>query len=586
MTALEFRKKCASDYVDKEYERYNPERGMLGSYHEPYNGGAGGYHTRKSGYLHDISGNSLFAGMVFFAEREDLYDVATTIIKEVVGVQDINEASETFGLWPYYAEEPCEEMLKPDYNMSDFNGRILAFLLKKKAEFFDAETIDLMKTSLYRAAQCSIKRNVSPDYTNISLMSLITIVCAGELFGDEAFFERGKERLRKVHKYNTFNGTFSEFNSPAYGPLALEEISKMVELFDDAECKKMAEDLNHIGWEMLLSHYDYQMKQLAAPHMRCYNILMGKNGFEHLIYLGTNGRYGKVDNGAAVGGILMCDFVCPEDLVEKYIKNKFTKPYYLAETIYKKNNIRTPDEETVIIRNVDSPDLRSFTYVDDGYSVGAFEKIDTWAQRNSGTVYWGDSENVTYLRTRCFNDEYDYCSGMVYTNQYKNVLLVQTGFVTDRGDFHYIIDKVKDGKLTTKKLLYLFHLGGACDNVKVTQDGGHFVISDKNVTIDLNITEAYFDGEPMELRYNDEKKRIEAVCFEGEKSVDFNTMEKPTYMVYTLAVNTKVDAPETKICGNMVTSTLKVEDKTLTLTSHITPVAYDVAIEEVRSEIK
>ena len=582
---LEFRKKSLNKTIDKMMERYNPERGMLGSYHPPYAGGAGGYHTRKTGYLHDSSGNSEAAGIIFFLEREDLYPQAISIVRELIKIQDTNENSPTYGLWPYYAEEPCEEMIAPDYNMADFNARYIAYLLKKKSQYFDNETIEMMKTSLYRAAQCSINRNVSCDYTNISMMSLNTIICAGELCGDEEFFKRGKERLRKTYEYNKFCGTFSEYNSPAYGPLALEEIGRMIDLFEDEECREMAKELNYIGWKMLLSHYDTDMQQLAAPHMRCYSTLTGK-GIEELIYVGTNGKYGEIKaEGLNSTGILICPPVCPDELIEKYLEKKIKRPYFLNELMYKKNNIRTPDEDTVIIRSLESPDLRAYTYIDEGFSMGIFEKIDTWTQRNNGTIYWGNAGHIRYLRLRCFNDEYDYCSGMVYAVQKDNIQLIHTGFVTDRGDFHYIIDKVKDGKLTTEKLLYLYELGGECENVSVVQNGKNFTVTDEDIEININIHDAYFDGKEMEIRYNEEKKRIEAVCFDGGKSVDFNTMENPTYMVMTVSVNEKCDAPETVISGNTVTSTLRCKDAAITLKSPVTPVAFDVAMEEVSGEI-
>ena len=183
----------------------------------------------------------------------------------------------------------------------------------------------------------------------------------------------------------------------------------------------------------------------------------------------------------------------------------------------------------------------------------------------------------------CYNDEYEYCSGMIYTNQLNNVLLMHTGFVTDRGDFHYIIDKVKDGKLKTKKLLYLFKMEGNCENAVVTQNGSHFTVTDKNIKIDINITDAFFNGEKMTFRYNEEKKRIEAICFETETSVDFNTMDKPTYMVATMTVNQDIDAPKTTVTDGIVKSTLDVFGKTLVIESPATPLKYDDAIEKTKT---
>ena len=170
---------------------------------------------------------------------------------------------------------------------------------------------------------------------------------------------------------------------------------------------------------------------------------------------------------------------------------------------------------------------------------------------------------------------------MVYTRQFENVALSHTGFVTDHGDFHYILDKEINSTLTTKKLWFKFELEGDCTNAKIEQNGNRFTITDKDMVIDLNILSAYFDGEPMEIKLNKEGNYIEAVCFDGEKTVDFAKLSGKTCMVFTMAANSKAEIPETKECNGFITSTLKVGDKTISVSSPEIPVTFDEAIEKV-----
>jgi len=568
--------------VEEKHAMFCKETGMIQQHVNPWNGGSGGYHTRISGDLHNCTENTQYANSVFHLRKEEYYEEAISCLKNIIKAQDTRPGSKTYGLWPYFVEEDCDHMIAPDYNMADFNGKCLAYILKKRRDCIDDETAALMTESLMRAAECSIGRNVSPDYTNISLMSLNTIILAGEISGNQAFLERGKERLRKVHKYDMFCGSYSEYNSPAYTPLAIEELSMMIALFEDEECRKMAEDLNYLAWDMLLKHYDKEMKQLAPPAMRSYGSFTG--GIEEMLYLGTNGKYGSINpEKPSYSAMLRIPPVCPEEIIEKYIKPE-RKNVFIDETFYKKNDIRTPDEDTVIVRNIDSPDLKAFTYLGDGYSMGAFEKTDMWTQRRSSMIYWGDENHKTALHIRCINKDYDYCSGMVYTNQFENVMLSHCGFVTDRGDFHYILDKTKDGKLTTEKLFFKFELEGDCENVKVTQDGGRFTITDKGIKIDLNITEAVFDGQPMELFYNEKDKCIEAVCFDGERTIEFANLKSECYMVFTLAVKETVSAPVTIMEDDLLKSEIMVKGKTLKLYSPYIPVGFDSAIEKTKTE--
>jgi hypothetical protein len=127
---------------------------------------------------------------------------------------------------------------------------------------------------------------------------------------------------------------------------------------------------------------------------------------------------------------------------------------------------------------------------------------------------------------------------------------------------------------------------GACENAVVTQDGSHFTVTDKDIRIDINITDAFFNDEKMTFRYNEEKKRIEAICFETETAVDFNIMDKPTYMVATMSVNKDIEAPKTCVSDGIVKSTLDVDGKTLYIESPETPVNYDTAIEKTKTSVK
>lgn len=571
--------------VEEKHKRFDPKVGMIMQHVAPWNGGSGGYHTRISGDLHSPTENSAFADHVFFLRKEEYYEEAKSVLWGLIKYQDNREDSKTYGLWPYYIEEDCDHMIAPDYNMADFNAKHFAYILKRRSDCLDDELRAALSESLMKAAICSIRRNVSPDYTNISLMSLNTIINAGEISGNKEFLERGKERLRKVHEYNTFCGCFSEYNSSTYSPLAIEEISMMLELFEDEECVKMAKNLNVIAWEMLLSHYHRNLKQVSPPQMRCYHNFEGSK-LEEMIYLGTKGAFGSIDKAnPKYPAMLQIPPVCPKEVVEKYLKKPF-EPTFIDQTFYKKNNFRTPDEDTVIIRNIDSPDLKAFTYMAEEYAMGAFEKTDMWTQRRSSMVYWGEGQQATCMFLRCMNYDYDYCSGMVYTNQYRNVMLSHTGFVTDRGDFHYILDKTKDGLLTTKKLFYKFEFDGDCDNIKVEQNGGRFTVKDKGITIEINITEAVFDGKPMKLCYNETDKCIEAVCFGTERTIDFKNLKSDCHMVFTLAVNTDCPEPVTAKdeSEQLLKSELTVDGKTLTLCSPYIPVGYDSAIEKTKTE--
>ena len=138
----------------------------------------------------------------------------------------------------------------------------------------------------------------------------------------------------------------------------------------------------------------------------------------------------------------------------------------------------------------------------------------------------------------------------------------------------------------TKKLFYKFEFDGDCDNIKVEQNGGRFTVKDKGITIEINITEAVFDGKPMKLCYNETDKCIEAVSFGTERTIDFKNLKSDCHMVFTLAVNTDCPEPVTAKdeSEQLLKSELTVDGKTLTLCSPYIPVGYDSAIEKTKTE--
>lgn len=156
----------------------------------------------------------------------------------------------------------------------------------------------MMDQSIRRAALCSIKRNVGLDYTNIALMSSMTILSAGELLKDCAILQAGKDRLEKLYRYTEFNGSFSEYNSSAYILVALNEIARMRRFFHDPECLAMAEAFNSYAWDCLSNHYNPWINQLAPPQARAYSDL-DKGALAWNVFLGTGGRFGRIPGGAA-----------------------------------------------------------------------------------------------------------------------------------------------------------------------------------------------------------------------------------------------------------------------------------------------
>lgn len=99
-------------------------------------------------------------------------------------------------------------MLVPDYNWSDFIGKELIGICLCCREALPEELYEALKQTVRAAMECSIRRNVAADYTNMSIMSCMTLLSAGELLKEERFLKEGRARLAKLMEYTEFNGSF------------------------------------------------------------------------------------------------------------------------------------------------------------------------------------------------------------------------------------------------------------------------------------------------------------------------------------------------------------------------------------------
>lgn len=562
------------DYLlDQKAKAYDDKEGMLAKI-RPKN--ASGYHTSIFGRIHGICETSDYAVEVLMHGNPRDYAKAMKGLQRVCQLQDVRQGSRTFGLWPYHMEESLENMKAPDYNWADFVGKGLIAVCAMCGDKLPVALRQQLHQAIRNAMECSIRRNVAADYTNISIMSSMTLISAGELLEDSRLFELGKQRLRKLIEYTRFNGEFSEYNSSAYVVTDLKDIARMLTFFRDEECRAMAEELNRVAWRMLASHYNTHIGQLTPPQMRAYRDV-DNGALAWIIWLGTGGKFGKEPQSLEEAGkIVTLEELCfPPCCPAEYLSLFEEAERFEINTFYKKNNIRTSGEDVTIIRELDSPDLTAYSYQTPEYSMGAFGVSDCWNQRRNVMVIW-DKEQPKSFRLRCLHNGYDFCSGMVYAQQDKNRILGQLGLATDRGSYHYILDKDKGGAYDFEELVFRFELGGCCENVKISQNGNAFTVRDGDMMIRLTIDKWMFDDREGEIALSADGHAVELIGYRGaSKQIDLNRLGD-TCGVFTLSV--REENAEPVITKSFSSGKLESSWGELTVKSDTYPVSYRQAL--------
>jgi hypothetical protein len=423
------------------------------------------YHTALTeGIVHRTLKNLTYAlGLLTLGNIER----ADRIINCVLDQQDTDPSHDTFGVWPYLFEEPLDKMLNPDWNWAVFMGRLLLIIRFDYSGKLPASTEIRIDRAISNAAECTILRNISPDYTNICIMSAFVTLGAGKLLRSETFTSFGREKLRRLDILIQKNGSITEYNSPDYGLVDLEEIGHILRYIDDSEITDIAERLNDHLWMLMATHFHPATGQLCPPHARCYDNIKGSR-FLSFLQIGL-GDFVDLMHGTPFSYDINWYYTrirCPGKYHSYFIPaNKST---FFMQDVYKGIDTIKDDEIRVHIEKGQGS-ITATSYLTPDYCIGSFNSHDLWNQRRPLMAYF-ENNGVTVMRIRCLNGDMDFSSAMITTLQEKSSLISAVNFVTDHGDYHFILDPLKDGKLICDQLSLQLELEGATDNVSIRKE--------------------------------------------------------------------------------------------------------------------
>jgi len=483
--------------LESRSQYYDPEECMLKVMIEkPF-----AYHSRVAGELHPVRESLGYAIALLDSGVKMNLDRAVQILERVIQLQDTDPASPTCGIWSWYLEEPLQQMAPPDYNWADFCGVYLLQAELDYGEQLPTEVRSSIREALFHACGSIMKRQVPPTYTNIAAMDAFVTLAAGELLGWKEALDYGRAHLAMFYLYTVENGTFTEYNSPTYTLTVLAEITRMLAYIQDAECLRMAEELNRIAWRCIAIHYHQPTGQWSGPHSRCYRSLQGAELWS-LIQQATGGEARLLEESAVIVGMESprLRYRCPEEFIRYFTVSPepHTEEEAFPETYY---------------LNGEGPLQAATTYQSKGFSLGTFRVSDLWNQRRALVAYWGTRARPSYLHFRCLKDGFDYSSAVIKTVQEQGNVLAAVNFALDGGDTHLSLDKVKDATIRARDLRLRFEFGGEPERLSIPdswQEGSTTEIAGEEVSIRLHVPYCRFGGS---------RGRFEVVRDAGERTV-------------------------------------------------------------------
>ncbi|WP_309119125.1 hypothetical protein [Paenibacillus sp.] len=412
-----------------------------------------GYHTtlKNIDYAHTTYPNMIYAVSLLDSGLPEYEKRALDVIRSILALQDTDPEHDTYGIWPWFYEEPLTQMSPPDWNWADFIGKLLLQAVTRHKSRLPQDLQEEIRQAVFHACNAIIKRDVGPWYTNIAIMGSFVTVIAGEVYARKDYLDYGIKRMERFQAFTGRLKTFMEYNSPAYAPITILELSKLRGETKQAWVKEICEDMLDLAWGMVSEHYHASTKQWAGPHSRSYRTLL-KPDTEAFLQLATDGAayYRPWEELYYSPEWYRSGIRCPDKYLHRFRESK-------AETIRR-----------VTSRNEDTGHEKWATsYITPQYTLGTFSKEIFWNQTRGIVSYMDNKGQAVYVALRVLKNGYDYSSGLLVSQQHEGTALAGIEFFTHGGDTHPMLDK-KSGVFEAEDFRVRFEIGGFLEGVACT----------------------------------------------------------------------------------------------------------------------
>jgi len=351
---------------------------------------------------------------------------------------------------------------------------------------------------------------MGPGYTNIAIMGTYVTYMVSHLFDLPEMKEYSNVRLKRFYDYTLEKDGFSEYNSPTYTVVALDELFRMKSHIIEPVAKQRIDSLYSIGWEIIARHYHKPSGQWAGPHSRSYSTLV-KPGFYAILKEGSSGKInlGIIENRSDVK---------IKHQIPSHLMHYFLTPEY-------------PRTESDVFEK-EEPKTTGTCYMTERYAISTANRSSLWNQRRPFLVYWGNVQSPKYLQIRFMHDNYDFSAATFYGQQKENQVLAVINFISNGGDKHISIDRFEDGKFMAKDLRLRFEFGNvqSLDELAIPESvNDPFVISIDQLKFNFQLCSSEFDGAKGYWEKGSDGKTswIDFVFYSGtEKEIDLIKMNR------------------------------------------------------------
>lgn len=197
---------------------------------------------------------------------------AAVVLTWLFGLQNLDVNDKDYGVW----KGSSNHVGNYDQNMREFIGTDLLVIHRRYRHLLPAEVVKSLEASLIHAARGALKRNVNPDYNNISIMSSLMMEYVGNVFKIGELTEAGVKKAEQIFaNYHVYN-TLCEYNTPTYYGVDFVGLALWREMAHSKKIRDMGITLEKELWLEVATFYNANLKNMSGPFLRGYGMDMQK----------------------------------------------------------------------------------------------------------------------------------------------------------------------------------------------------------------------------------------------------------------------------------------------------------------------
>jgi hypothetical protein len=226
-------------------------------------------------------------------------------------------------------------------------------------------------------------------------------------------------------------GGFTEYNSPTYTRVALEEAERGLLLLRDPAARAAAQRLRYLAWETIAGHFHPGTGQIAGPQSRAYSDHVSPQLAEYLAEQTGVPIHARDEIAGSTAPIKSSSIVpalpCPAELAPRFAALP-----------------ADPLETTTRFSKNALGDRLGTSYFTRDMTLGSVNHDFTWTQRRPLLGYWRtNTDRAVVLRARFLKDGRDFCAYTWQTQRGARVLSAWC-LTSGAGDFHPSLDRRAD----------------------------------------------------------------------------------------------------------------------------------------------